>query len=124
MKRPADNFAPSLWPRDDVGSTADFSHHNLENTADTEVDVKLEELTILAEKCVISKERAGVKEEYQELDKEGTRLWNISTELTRRTGNGDEGDAVKGRLLHGVYLSLDVEVAFVSLAVTGLTKVW
>lgn len=48
--------------------------------------VRLEELVKTAEKCTISRDSLGVRDAFEELDTQGTHLWNLSTTLAREAG--------------------------------------
>jgi hypothetical protein len=59
----------------------------------------------LAEKCASTRENIKLGEEFEELDIQATRLWNLSTTLTRVKEDGDSSLSSKGKdVLHGTLL--------------------
>lgn len=72
-----------------IASSAEIYRDLSSNLNQVSLDVRLEEATKLAEKCASFRENLKLDEEFQELDIQATKLWNLSTTLTRDNGNGN-----------------------------------
>lgn len=61
--------------------------------------MRLEEAIKLAEKCASIRENLKLDEEFEELDIQATKLWNLSTTIARETD--DIQASVRQKVLNG-----------------------
>jgi hypothetical protein len=73
-----------MWSMSDAASTAGLSRElENSNSSNTLSDVRLDELVRLAESCATARETFALKDEYEQLDIAGTKLWNLATTAAR-----------------------------------------
>ncbi|KAH0614706.1 uncharacterized protein H6S33_000342 [Morchella sextelata] len=82
-------------------SSAEIYRDLSSNSNEPSLDVRIEAAMKLAEKCASTRENIKLGEEFEELDIQATRLWNLSTTLTRVKEDGDSSLSSKGKdVLH------------------------
>lgn len=70
-----------------IASSAEIYRDISSNSGEASLGVRLEEAIKLAEKCASIRESLKLDEEFEELDIQATKLWNLSTTIARDSGD-------------------------------------
>lgn len=82
-----------------IASSAEIYRDISSNLSEASLGVRLEEAIKLAEKCATIRENLKLDEEFEELDIQATKLWNLSTTIARESD--DVQASVRQKVLNG-----------------------